>query len=75
MLINVVGITLGLDVGIFMGSSDGSFDGYNYGKLKRQFIVDSLWSTDGKLLVSDEGVIWDNIMVKCLELYLKMYIE
>ena len=35
---NVDGITLGLDVGSNMGSLDGSFDDYNFGKLDGLFL-------------------------------------
>ena len=39
ILVNVYGITLGLDVGTELGSLDGLFDGSNYGKLEGLFIV------------------------------------
>ena len=57
ILVNLDGITLGVDVGIYLGSLDGSYGGYNDGKLERLFIADSLSSTDGKVLGYDEGII------------------
>ena len=56
IIANVDVITLGLDVRTKMGSLDGSFDCYNYGKLEGLFLVGSWVSTDDKVLGSDEGV-------------------
>ena len=39
-----------------MGSLEVSFDGSNDGKLEGLLLGDSLGSTDGKVLVSDEGI-------------------
>ena len=52
--VNVDGTTLGIDVGTDLGSLDGSFDGSNYGKLEGLFLGDSLGSTGGKVIGSDE---------------------
>ena len=49
------GITLGLDVGTELLFLDGSFDGSNDCKLEVLLIGDSLLSTDGTVLGSDEG--------------------
>ena len=38
ILINLGGITLGVDVGTYLGSLDESFDGSNGGKLERLFL-------------------------------------
>ena len=46
---NVDGITLGFDVETKQVSLDGSFDGYNDGKLERLLIGDSLGYTHGKV--------------------------
>ena len=72
---SVYGITLDLDVGTELGSLDGSFDASNDGKLEGLLIVDSLVSTDGKVLVSDMGMNWDLLMVKCSAMYLEIYME
>ena len=56
ILRNVDGITLLFDVVTDLGSLDGSFDGYNYGKPERLLLGESLGSTDGKVLGSDEGI-------------------
>ena len=53
---NVDVITLGVDVGTELEYLDGSFDGSNYSKLERMFLEDSLGYTDGKVIVSDEGI-------------------
>ena len=53
---NVDVITLGLDVGTYLDSLDGSFDGSNYSKIWVLLIVDSLGSTDGKVIGSDECI-------------------
>ena len=55
MLGNVDGITLGLSVKIELGSLDGSSDGLNDVKLEGIFLGDSLGSTDGKVVGSNEG--------------------
>ena len=75
ILVNVDVITLGIGVGTDIGSLDGSFYGYNDGKLEVLFIGDFLASNDGKVLGYDEGVNWDYLMVKLLVLYLEMYME
>ena len=51
---NVDGITHRLEIGTYLSSLDGSFDGYNYGKLEGLFFGCSLGSTYGKVLVYDE---------------------
>ena len=53
---NVYRITLGIDIGIELGSLDVSFDGSNGGKFEGLLIEDSLGYTDGKLISSDEGI-------------------
>ena len=60
----VNGITLEIDVGIELGSLDGSFDDSNYGKLEGILILDSLGSDDGKVL----GTILGYLYVITLEL-------
>ena len=45
-----------LDDGTEPGSLDGSFDGSNYSKPEGLLLGDSLVSTDGKVLRSDEGI-------------------
>ena len=52
---NVYGITLGIDIRTKLGFLDGSFDVSNDGNLEGLLLGDSLRSTDGKLLGSDEG--------------------
>ena len=47
-------ITFGIDVVTELGSLDGFFDGFNYGKLEGLLLRDSLGSTHGKVLDSDE---------------------
>ena len=54
ILVNVDGITLGLDIGTNLGSIYGSFDAFNNGKLEVLFLRNSLGSNDGKVLGSDE---------------------
>ena len=49
-------ITPGVDVGTELEYLYGTFDSYNFGKLESLFFWDSLWSTDGKVLGSDEGI-------------------
>ena len=49
-------ITFGIDVVIELGSLDGSFDGFNDGKIEGLLIEDSLVSTDDKVIGSDEGI-------------------
>ena len=56
VLVNVDGITPGIDVGIEMGSLDVSFGGFNDDKPEVLLLEDSLGSTDGKLLGSDEVI-------------------
>ena len=56
ILEDVYGITLELDVRIYMGSLDGPFDGCNVGKLEDWVLGDSLGYTDGKMLGSDEVI-------------------
>ena len=53
---NVYVITLGIYVGTDLGYLDGSFDGYNDGKLEVLFIGYSMGYKYGKVLVSDEGI-------------------
>ena len=53
ILVNVVGITLGINVGTELGSLDESIDGYNYGNFEGLLYEDSLGYTVGKLLGSD----------------------
>ena len=53
---NVDVITICIDIGTCPGSSDGSFDGYNYVKLEGLLIGESLGYTDGEVLGSDEGI-------------------
>ena len=52
ILLNLDGITLGIDVVTDMGSLDVSFDGYNYGNLEGLYLGDSLVCTYGKVLGS-----------------------
>ena len=52
---NVYVITLGIDIGTYLSSLDGYFDGSNDVKLEKLFIGDSLGYTDGKVPGSDEG--------------------
>ena len=47
---------LGLDVGPYMVSLDGSFDGSVYGGIQGLLLVYLLGYTDGKVLVSDEVI-------------------
>ena len=54
---HVYGIIFGIDVGTEMGYLDVSFEGSNDGKFEGLLIGVSLVSTDGKVLVSDEGII------------------
>ena len=56
ILLNVDGITLGLDIGTNLGSIYGSFDGSNDGKLEGLFLGGSGKYNDGKVLGSDEGI-------------------
>ena len=49
-------IPLELDIGTYMGSIDGPFDGSDDRKVEIIFLGDSLGSTDGKILSSDEGI-------------------
>ena len=50
ILVNVDGITLGLNIGTDLGSLDGSFLGYNDGNLEGLFLK----------------IHWDLLIVKCL---------
>ena len=50
------GITLGIGVVTYPGSSDGSLYCYNDGKLEGFFLGGSLGSTDEEVLGYDEGV-------------------
>ena len=52
---NVDGIKLRLDIGTELGFLDESYDGYNEGNLEGLLLGDSLVSTNGKVLGSDEG--------------------
>ena len=56
ILVNVYGITLGLDVGTELVSLDGSFDGFSYGILDGLLLADALGYTDGKVNVSDADI-------------------
>ena len=60
MLGNILGdvyeITLGIDIRTELGTFDGSFDGSNDGELKSLSLVNSLRSTDGKVLGYDEDI-------------------
>ena len=51
---NVDVITLGIHVGIDLGSLDVPFHSYNDGNLEGLFLRDSLGYTDGKVPGSDE---------------------
>ena len=53
IFVNVDGITLRLDVVTDLGSLDGSFDGFNYGKPEGLLLGDSLGYNNGKVLCSD----------------------
>ena len=53
---DVYGITLGIDVGTDMGYLDGSFDGSNYGKIEEILLVDSLISTNVKVIGSNDDI-------------------
>ena len=53
---NVYGIKLGHDVVKELDSLDQCFDGSNDGSFEWLFLEDSLVSTDGKVLGSDEGI-------------------
>ena len=53
---NVDIITLGIDIGTYMGSLYGSFDGSNDIKLGGLFLGDSPGYTDCKVIGSDEGI-------------------
>ena len=75
LLENVDGITLELDVGTVLGSLYGSFKGLNHGKLEGVLFKDSLESSDGKMLGSDEGIKLDLLMVQYLSLYLEKQME
>ena len=72
---NVDGITNGLDVGTYLVSLDVYFYCSNYGKHERLFLGKSLGYTDGRVLGSDEDINRGYFMVKCLALYLKIYME
>ena len=50
ILVDVDGITLVLDVGIVLVYLDGSFDGYNDGKLEVLLLGGSLGSNDAKVI-------------------------
>ena len=54
--LNVDVITLGLYVGTDLISLDGSFDGYNDGKLGGFLLGGLLVSTDGKVIGSNDGI-------------------
>ena len=56
IIVNVDGITLGLDVGIELVSLDVSFDGCNDGNIEGLFPEESLVFTDGKVLGFCEGI-------------------
>ena len=64
---NVDGITLGLDIGTELGFVHGSFDGSNDVKLECLLLVDSLGSTDGKMIGSDRCIKLGCNDVKVLE--------
>ena len=53
---DVYGITVRLDVGTYLVSFDGSFDGSTDDKLEGLLIGGSFVYTDGKVIVSDEGI-------------------
>ena len=53
ILVNVYGITLGIDVGTYISSLYVSFDNSNDVKLECLFIGGSLGSSNGKVLGSD----------------------
>ena len=55
IIVNVDGITVKIDVLTELVSLDGSLDDYNDGLLEGLLLGDSLVSTDGKALGSDEG--------------------
>ena len=55
-LLNVYGITLGVGVGIELGSLYVSFDGYNYYKLEGLLLGCSFWYTNDKFLGSGEVI-------------------
>ena len=71
LLRNVDGITLDIYVRTELGSLNESFYGSNDDKLELSFIGDSLGSTNGKVIGSDEGIklglfhreVLDNIFV------------
>ena len=56
ILENTDRITLGLDIVTELGSLDGSFDGSNDGNIEGLLLGDSLRSTDGKFIGSEEGI-------------------
>ena len=62
ILRNVDGITLEIYVGTDIGSLDWSVDGSSYGNLEGLFTLDSMGSTDGKLLGIIIGKL-DGIMI------------
>ena len=55
VLRNVDIITLGIDIGTELGFLDESFDGSNEGNLEGLFLVESMGSTDVKVLGYDKG--------------------
>ena len=56
ILVNVYGITLGLDVATELGFLEEFFDYFNDGNIEALFLGSSLGSSDGKVLGSDEVI-------------------
>ena len=56
LLGNVYGMTLGIYVGTWMESLDGSFHGINGDKLNALLLKESLDYTDGKVIGSNEDI-------------------
>ena len=75
ILWDVHGITLGIDVGTDLVSLDGLFNGSNDDKIEVSLHGDSLGYTDGKCMDLIKVSNLDLPMVKCLVLYLEMYLE
>ena len=72
---NVDKITLGLDFGTELSYLDNIFDASNNRNFEGLLLGDSLVYDDGKVLGCDEGMNWDLLMVSCLALHLKIYME
>ena len=75
ILVNLYGITLGIDVGTELGFLDEYFDCYNDVRLEGLFLGDSLVYNDGKVFGYDEVINWYYLVVTLFSLYLKMYME